>query len=114
MRNKKMEKGKQIRNKGIVMILSIVVGISCGMVAGICMDTVTVDHPLAPLLLVCEVCLCLYAAFFLQIIIHEAGHLIFGLLSGYRFCSFRIGSLMWIKKEGKLQLKRYSIAGTAG
>ncbi|MBQ9939395.1 MAG: hypothetical protein IJO96_07680, partial [Oscillospiraceae bacterium] len=30
----------------------------------------------------------LYAAIYLQIIIHEAGHLVFGLLSGYKYSSF--------------------------
>lgn len=46
--------------------------------------------------------------------IHEAGHLICGLLSGYRFVSFRIFNLTFIKRNGKLRVKRYSIAGTGG
>ena len=50
----------------------------------------------------------------IQIVIHEAGHLIFGLLSGYQFCSFRILILMWIRSEGRIRLKRLSIAGTGG
>jgi len=51
---------------------------------------------------------------FLQIVVHEAGHLIFGLLTGYEFSSFRIGSFIWVKLEGKLRLKRYSLSGTGG
>ena len=35
--------------------------------------------------------LCLALAFVLQIILHELGHLLFGLLSGYGFVSFRFG-----------------------
>lgn len=58
--------------------------------------------------------LALYVIFFLQIVIHEAGHLIFGLLSGYRFSSFRAGSLMWVKTGGRLRFRRLSIAGTGG
>lgn len=46
--------------------------------------------------------------------VHEAGHLAGGLLSGYRFVSFRIFNLTFIKEEGKLKIKRYSIAGTGG
>lgn len=46
--------------------------------------------------------------------IHEAGHLAGGLLSGYRFVSFRIFNLTFIKENGKLRIKRYSIAGTGG
>ncbi len=55
-----------------------------------------------------------YIAIFLQIIIHEGGHLIFGLLTGYKFSSFRIGSFMWIKDNDKLRFRRLSIAGTGG
>ena len=58
--------------------------------------------------------LCLYAAIFLQLILHEAGHLVFGLLSGYRFQSFRIGSFLWLREEGRLRLRRMSLAGTGG
>lgn len=56
----------------------------------------------------------MYLAFFLQIIVHEAGHLAFGLLSGYAFSSFRIMDFMWIKEDGKLRLKKFSLAGTGG
>ncbi len=56
----------------------------------------------------------MYLAIFLQIILHEAGHLLFGLLTGYRFSSFRIGSFMWILQDGKIRFKRFSLAGTGG
>lgn len=56
----------------------------------------------------------IYGAMLVQIIVHEAGHLVFGLMSGYQFSSFRIGSLILIKEEGKLKLRKFSIAGTAG
>ena len=52
--------------------------------------------------------------FYISIIVHEAGHLAFGLMSGYTFSSFRIGSLMWIKQDRKIKLRRLSIAGTGG
>lgn len=55
-----------------------------------------------------------YVAMVLQIAIHEAGHLVFGLLTGYRFCSYRFFSLMWIRQDGKLQFRRMSLAGTGG
>lgn len=50
----------------------------------------------------------------LQLIIHEAGHLVFGLLSGYRFSSFRIGSFIIMKIDGRLKLKRSPLPGIAG
>lgn len=54
------------------------------------------------------------SAFVAQIIIHEGGHLIFGLLSGYKFISFRIGSFMILKTNDEVKLKRFSIMGTGG
>ncbi|MBO7273471.1 MAG: hypothetical protein J6V22_01310 [Clostridia bacterium] len=55
-----------------------------------------------------------YAAFIFHIIIHEGGHLVFGLLTGYRFSSFRIFSFMWVKEGESVKFKRHSIAGTGG
>ena len=51
---------------------------------------------------------------YLQIAAHEAGHLICGLLTGYRFCSYRLGSLMVQREDGRLRLRRMSLAGTGG
>lgn len=58
---------------------------------------------------------CVYLSVYVDIILHEAGHLIFGLISGYRFVSFRIGSLtLWRDENGKLRLGLMKIAGTGG
>ena len=51
---------------------------------------------------------------FLLLIIHEAGHLVFGLLSGYSFSSFRVANVALVNKDGKLELCTYSVPGTAG
>ncbi len=58
--------------------------------------------------------LALVLATYLQLIVHEAGHLVCGLLSGYQFSSFRIGPFMWSKDKGKVQLHFLHIAGTGG
>lgn len=55
-----------------------------------------------------------FVFFVFQIVIHEAGHLIFGLISGYNFLSFRIFSLTLVKVDGRITRKKYSIKGTAG
>lgn len=54
------------------------------------------------------------AGFLMHIIIHEAGHLIFGLITGYSYVSFRIGSYTLVKHDKKLKIKRFNIPGTAG
>lgn len=58
--------------------------------------------------------LSVYGWLVLHIVIHEAGHLVFGLLTGYKFSSFRVFSLMLILDNGKLRLKKFSIPGTGG
>ncbi|MCL2109543.1 MAG: M50 family metallopeptidase [Oscillospiraceae bacterium] len=56
----------------------------------------------------------LFIGLVLHIILHEAGHLIAGLLSGYKFISFTVGNIMVIKENGRLKIKRFSIAGAGG
>lgn len=51
---------------------------------------------------------------FVHIILHEAGHLVFGLMSGYRFLSFRVGSFLWQKSPRGLKLFRFRLVGTGG
>lgn len=55
-----------------------------------------------------------FIGFFLHIIIHEGGHLVFGLLSGYEFVSFRVLSFIIIKDNSGYKFKRYNIPGTGG
>lgn len=54
------------------------------------------------------------AVYILQIIIHEGGHWFFGLISGYQFISFRIGGVTLVSEEGRLRIKYYLAAGSAG
>lgn len=56
----------------------------------------------------------IYFALFFHMIIHEFGHLVFGLMTGYKFISFRIFSFMWVKEDDKIKFKRFSLAGTGG
>lgn len=46
--------------------------------------------------------------------IHEVGHLVCGLLNGYKFVSFRIFNYTIIKVDGKLRIKKFGVAGTGG
>ncbi len=56
----------------------------------------------------------LFLAYNVGIIVHEGGHLVFGLMAGYRFCSFRVWSLMLIKQNGRLRFRRFKLMGTGG
>lgn len=52
--------------------------------------------------------------FILQIIIHEGGHFIFGLLTGYQFISIRIFSFIVTREGKKFRLCRYHVPGSLG
>ena len=54
------------------------------------------------------------AFIFIHTIIHEGGHLLFGLMTGWKFVSFRIGSLTLAKQDGKLHFKKTTVVGTGG
>lgn len=112
----KKQKRKIFWRQCIGLMLFTLLGALCGLLAGRYLAAVSaMGLPLGQyLLLLGMLCLGIYAAFLLQIIIHEAGHLAGGLCSGYRYCSFRIGSFMWIREDGRLRCKRLSIAGTGG
>ena len=53
-------------------------------------------------------------AVLVHLILHEAGHLIAGLLTGYRFLSFRVFKFTLVKTEDGLRWKKFHIAGTGG
>lgn len=56
----------------------------------------------------------LVIAVLVHLILHEAGHLIAGLLTGYRFLSFRVCKFTLVKTDEGLRWKKFHIAGTGG
>ncbi len=58
--------------------------------------------------------LLIFLMFFAQIVLHESGHLLFGLLTGHGFHSFRIMNKTLIRKEGRFQIRNYSCQGSLG
>jgi len=112
--SKKKKEKKQGRGGTIFMFVSyLAIGGVCGMFMTNWLDRTGAElSDFLPLLIV--FLLGVYAGMFLQIVIHEAGHLVFGLLTGYKFCSFRIGSFMIVRRDGKLHFCRFTLAGTGG
>ncbi len=105
---------KKTLKKVLMSIVALVVGGAFGVILGIGMAGVIPENedfsPGSMVLLVVILLICLW----LQIIIHEAGHLVMGLLTGYRFSSFRIGSVMLIRENGRLRFKKFRLPGTGG
>ena len=55
-----------------------------------------------------------YLMSMLHVIIHEAGHMVFGMLTGYDFLSFRVLSFTLVKKDGKIIRKKLKVKGIPG
>ena len=53
-------------------------------------------------------------AFFLQVVIHEAGHMIVGLVRGWSFIHFMVLGVVFSNRNGKLHLSRFAIPGVGG
>lgn len=112
MKNQKAKKkdNKFLRNFPY-MFLSVILGMILG--SGIIFYTETQYIHMGDMLGF-SILLELIVACYAQIVIHEAGHLVFGLLSGYKFTSFRIGSFIWVRVGERIKFKRYSLMGTGG
>ena len=100
----------------IGIVIFMLIGAVCGYLMVMYADTNYASGQTLPqyVLSIAGLFIFMYAGIFVQIIIHEGGHLLFGRLSGYKFSSFRIGSLMWIKENDNIRFRRFSIAGTGG
>jgi hypothetical protein len=110
MRNKSSSIVSQI----VGIILAVAIGIACGYALAGQFNHGNYSGYSYVLVLIMAL-LAFVLALLLQIINHELGHLIFGLISGYEFCSLRFGSLVIIKSpKGKLSAKRTTPAGTIG
>ena len=56
----------------------------------------------------------LFVTAFIHLVLHEAGHLVTGLLTGYRFLSFRVFKFTLVRTDEGLSMKRFHIQGTGG
>ncbi len=114
-----MTKKNQTKTNGGQLLFFLIMGIvgaACGvLIIRSIRGGVSADIPLKQKIVKIVVLFILfYIAYILHVILHEAGHLVFGLLSGYKFCAFRIFNLMWVRNKEGIRFKRMSIAGTGG
>lgn len=113
--------------KIIKVLLGLLVGVGSGLLIGFGLFALTNDggvsaffeklasiNVLEVLLLIGLMILWMVVSAVLQIVIHEGGHLVAGLLMGYRFVSFRVFSLTLVRQEGRFRFRRFSIGGTGG
>ncbi len=96
------------------LILPLLLGAACGVLMAMFLES-NEDQSLFEIIFsLLGLFVGMYAAIAVQLMIHEAGHLVFGLMSGYTFSSFRIFNMMLMKKDGRIVRKKLSIAGTGG
>lgn len=114
--NNSLKKKKIVWRQYIGTTFFLLIGMFCGLLMGKFIgQQFSEDKPIWNTLLFCVgILLVMYLGILVQLIIHEAGHLVFGLISGYKFSSFRIFSFMWVKEDKKIRLRRLTIAGTGG
>jgi len=114
----KIKKSKFIRfmsKIGIFIVLGAIIGFIVGKIfSDFIAEYIVGDNFFIGILRIYGILALFLVLYLAHVIVHEAGHLIFGLLTGYSFVSFRIGSLTLIKENGKLKRKKLSIPGTAG
>lgn len=110
---KKNKKLKVLENLGI--IVNIILTITLIAVVLIRTNHIIIQYPKNyEIFIIIIAGLIFYLTLYIQLIIHELGHLIFGLLTGYKFSSFRIGGIILIKNKNKYKLKLLKITGTGG
>lgn len=111
-------KKKSLRFLGSVMLFLVylLLGAALGFFIGETVDSAMPDLSVDMSLMVYALLLmALVPIGMLHIIIHEAGHMICALRSGYGFCSFRIMSWIWHKgADGRIRRSRFSLSGTGG
>ena len=96
------------RSRFLYLLANLVLGMVCGLAIFPLIDYVlSLELPLPEhmgLLLAVWLAFCLLLL--MQVVLHEGGHLLFGLCTGYGFVSFRIGNLLWRWDGQRLHLGR--------
>ncbi len=109
MKEKENREKKNTNRKGLCMALMW--GVLCGLlfiVYGEHLELRYLERLLA-------VYLGLAGAMLLQTALHEAGHLIGGLMSGYRFVSYQVFGVIWQRSpEGKIKMGFSRLPGAVG
>ena len=104
-------KKKRDPAKLVAVLLGAAMGVSLGLCAGNNMGKLFEGNELLGFLLLIPG---LLAAVLVHAVLHEAGHLLFGLLTGYGFVSFSILGIVLTRRDGKYRLGRFKLPGAVG
>ncbi|WP_312370139.1 hypothetical protein [Lachnoclostridium sp.] len=102
------EDNKELKKKGrILTVLGCVAGVPLGLL-WVNYKNTTYFFPII------IICITIISCNLIHTIVHETGHFIGGLISGYRLISFRIFSLAFVKSGDRYKLKLQKLKGTGG
>lgn len=104
-----------MKNKTKQTLLSLVQGGLVGIVLGIAIISFELKELQFRSYHILLILFFVVVGLILTVIIHEAGHLVMGLLTGYEFLSFRIFSWHFQKNgDGKIRVYNHNVPGTLG
>ncbi len=96
--------------KKFIKYLPIILAAAISIYLGYYLGNAVSDNPI----LIFTAAVALLISVFLQIILHELGHLVAGLLSGYSFHSFNVMGFVLLIEDNKPKIKRQRLAGIGG
>lgn len=116
---KQNKKKKKFLSGFMFFLVCGIIGATLGILSQIYLEEfmnnyIKSDNTFLELIKFYGIILVFFLGYMIHIIIHEAGHLLFGLMTGYSFVSFRIGSFTMIEEKGNIRCKKFNIPGTAG
>lgn len=110
-KNKKRKTDKMI-SWTIYLLMCLAVGFAGGYLLGEMLpEDASAGAMAAGLVLLAAGCICMAI---LHVFLHETGHMVCGMISGYEFCSIRFFSFIIVKQEGKLVVRRFRLPGFLG
>lgn len=114
--NKKQATGKKMNLSGLLStVVLMLFGGALGIFGAMTIDQLSGGDDRLFFIYLAVMLAGLLFAWFVQIVVHESGHLLFGLMSGYKFVSFNVLGFVWHRDDqGKLRVGRIQIAGAGG
>lgn len=94
-----------------ITTVAVLVGLALGLVLVCFLPRL---GPLRLLALLLVFLLSMAVALVLQLLLHEMGHCLLGLLTGYRLVSFRLGNRLFLREGGRWRCAQFRLPGTAG
>ncbi len=97
----------------IMLAFTFICYIMCGVVIGNYMIT-SEEQGHNALLSFLSGIIVYFLTYTIQVCCHETGHMIFGLLTGYKFVSIRFFNIIFVNTENGIKIRKFKMAGTGG